>query len=157
MIKSSTSTETPNKEFSGSVEERKSDVNKNSSLSNWLPKMQEFADTNSRVFLVSAWKLLKSKIEEEYKIESKLEKDYAITKDMEYYAQVYEIEHCLKDSNQTADFGDLSKTLDSIAKDLNIKSNLETQLIHWLQEHQIEHGVENVSKVIYFSSISTHE
>lgn len=71
-------------------------------------------------------------IEEEYKIEAKLESEQDITKEMEYYAQVYEIEHSLKDISQKADFTELSKILDSISKDLGIKSNLEKQLTHFL-------------------------
>ena len=82
----------------------------------------------SKIFLISAWKILKNKIEEVHNIENKLKWSSQVTKEMEYYARIYEIEHSLKSDHESADWESISRTLDSIAMDLYIKSNLEKQL-----------------------------
>lgn len=84
-----------------------------------------------KIFLVSVCKILKSSIEEEYKIEVKLETENIVTKEMEYYAQVYEIEHSLKHSTKPINFTEIGKELDKIANELSLKSNIEAQLNYY--------------------------
>lgn len=57
----------------------------------------------SKIFIISACKMLKNKIEEDHNIERKLQCEGQITKEMEYYAKLYEIEHYLKNDSKNVD------------------------------------------------------
>ena len=66
-------------------------------------------------------------IEEAYNIESMLENNSFVTKEMEYYAQIYEIEQSLKQENQKQNLVCIAKTLDALTRSLNLKSNIYLQ------------------------------
>ena len=107
-------------------------INKSQLNQNLFNTERAIWDIKSKIFLISAWKIIKNKIEDDYNIENKLQNSIKITKEMEYYARIYEIEHLLKSNNETSDYESISRILDSIALDLNIKSNLEKQLkFYW--------------------------
>ena len=72
--------------------------------------------------------MLKNKIEEDHNIERKLQCEGQITKEMEYYAKLYEIEHYLKNDSKNVDWEFISRSLDLIAFELDIKSNIQLQL-----------------------------
>lgn len=82
----------------------------------------------SKIFLISACKILKNKIEEDHNIEGKLEYVGKITREMEYYAKIYEVEHYLKTDDAGVNWDLISHTLDSVAFELGVKSNIQQQL-----------------------------
>ena len=89
-------------------------INKSQLNQNLFNTERAIWDIKSKIFLISAWKIIKNKIEDDYNIENKLQNSIKITKEMEYYARIYEIEHLLKsntvfDAIQTpCEFGRIS-------------------------------------------------
>ena len=78
-------------------------------------------------YLILTCKKLKSLIEDTYNIEFMLENNSLVTKEMEYYAQIYEIEYTLREEKSKVNLEWISKILDSISHDLMVQSNIYFQ------------------------------
>lgn len=67
-------------------------------------------------------------IENEFRLENKLQDVGEVTKEMNWYATVYEMEQTLKESTVSVNLLELAATLDFISREMNMKSNLQQQL-----------------------------
>ena len=108
------------------------------------PKSQLIFAQKGKYTLVLFCKKLKSFIEEEFNIEQVLESNTKVTWEMEFYAQIYETEHLLRTSSSNLDLFCISKFLDSVCENLQIRANITDQL-KFIQFSQIP-GNQSLSK-----------
>lgn len=87
----------------------------------------DYLNQNISYFLILTCKKLKSIIEDTYNIEFMLENNSLITKEMEYYAQIYEIEYTLREESININLEWISRILDSISHDWMVQSNIYFQ------------------------------
>jgi hypothetical protein len=83
--------------------------------------MDNNCTSNSWMLLILICKKLKFMIEQTYNIEKLLENNSYMTKEMQYYADIYEIEYSLRQGAYKSDLESIARNLDQIIADLAVR------------------------------------